>query len=413
MSRQDGSHRQVSDLSVDDGTATLLHLDMDAFFASVELLDHPELVGLPVIVAHDAPRSIVTTASYEARRFGVHSAMPIGQARRLCPQAVLLPPHHERYRDYSQRVMAVLHRFTPLVEQVSVDEAFLDVSGATRLFGMPGRIAERIRSEVFTETGLHCSVGVAAAKFVAKLASGMAKPDGLLIVPAGRTLEFLRPLPVGALPGVGSKTVERLRGLGLVEVRDLETVPEATLVRAIGPAQAHRLHDLARGRDRSAVVPERTEKSIGHERTFTEDVSDPDQLRAALLGLAEQTAARARSHGVLGRTVAIKVRDASFRTVTRSQTLPDATNTGRTVFETAWRLFEQSGMSEAYIRLVGVRLEQLVVGQAEASLWSDDEAWQVADQAVDAAARRFGTGAVRPARLVAPPKPHSTDSAAE
>lgn len=413
MSRQDGSTRRVSDPSVDDGTATILHLDMDAFFASVELLDHPELVGLPVIVAHDAPRSIVTTASYEARRFGVHSAMPVGQARRLCPQAVLLPPHHERYREYSRRVMAVLAGFTPLFEQVSVDEAYLDVSGATRLFGPPGRIAERIRGQVHAETGLRCSVGVAAAKFVAKLASGMAKPDGLLIVPAGGTLEFLRPLTVGALPGVGGKTVERLRGLGVVAVRDLETIPEDALVRAIGPAQAHRLHDLARGRDRSAVVPERAEKSIGHERTFAEDVDDADRLRAALLSLAEQTAARARRHGVMGRTVAIKVRDASFRTVTRSQTLPDATNTGRTVFETAWRLFAQSGMSESRIRLLGVRLEQLVAGRAEASLWSDEEAWQGADQAVDAAARRFGAGAVRPARLVAPPEAPSNGATSD
>lgn len=402
MSRQDGSHRRVSDPAHDDGTATILHIDMDAFFASVELLARPELVGRPVIVAHDGPRSIVTTATYEARRHGVHSAMPLAQARRLCPRAVVIEPHHERYGHASRTVMAILGRFTPLIEQVSVDEAFLDVSGATRLFGTAGAIGARIRAEVRAETGLVCSVGAATTKFVAKLASGMAKPDGLLVVNRDETRALLDPLPIGALPGVGARTQERLRGLGLVTVADVRTTAPQTITRVVGDAAGRRLIDLAHGRDRRAVTPRREEKSIGHERTFPADldpVADADQLRAALLDLAERTCARARRHGVLGRTVAIKVRDAAFHTVTRSQTLVAPTQTGRTVFTTAWRLYEQSGMADRPVRLIGVRLEQLT-GDVAGALWSDDAEWQATDRAVDAVAERFGAGAVRPARLL-------------
>lgn len=408
MSRQDGSHRRVSDASVDDGTAHILHIDMDAFFASVELLERPDLHGLPVIVAHDGPRSIITTATYEARRYGIHSAMPLARARQLCPRAVLIEPHFERYRTASATVMQVLQRFTPLVEQVSVDEAYLDVRGAQRLFGSAGQIAERIRGEVFAATGLHCSVGVATSKFVAKLASGMAKPDGMLIVPAGQTLAFLAPLEVGALPGVGGRTAEKLQRLGLMTVADLAQAPEQVLLRAVGVAQGTRLRELAHGRDGRPVSPGRVEKSIGHERTFDDDIDAAtnegrDRLRSAVLDLAERTCARARRHHTVARTVAIRVRDAAFHTVTRSQTLREPTQTGRTVFETAWRLFDESGMVNSAIRLIGVRLEQLApVGAdgAETALWSDDDQWRVTDQAVDAVVDRFGPGAVRPARLM-------------
>ncbi len=243
--------------AVDDATATILHVDMDAFFAAVELLDHPELRGKPAIVGHPGPRSVVTSATYEARRFGVRSAMPVSQALRLCPTAIILPPHMEKYREYSKRVMTIFSEVTPLVEPLSIDEAFLDVSGARRLLGSPRRIAELIRSRVREETGLTCSVGAASTKFVAKLASGRAKPDGLLVIPASETLAYLRPLPVGALWGVGESTQQSLQRLGLHTVADLADTPLSVLQRAVGEAfrpQAPRPRERPRPAQRGGHV---------------------------------------------------------------------------------------------------------------------------------------------------------------
>ena len=387
--------------AVDDATATILHVDMDAFFAAVELLDHPELRGRPAIVGHPGPRSVVTSATYEARRFGVRSAMPVSQALRLCPGAIILPPHMDKYRDYSKRVMAIFSEVTPLVEPLSIDEAFLDVSGARRLLGSPRRIAELIRARVRDETGLTCSVGAASTKFVAKLASGRAKPDGLLVIPASETLAYLRPLPVGALWGVGESTQQSLQRLGLRTVADLADTPLPVLQRAVGEASGRKLHDLANGVDTRSIVVASREKSVGHEMTFEQDISDPVRLRRELLRLSSQVGARLRQHELVGRTVALKLRFSDFRTVTRSRTLAEPTNVGRRIFEEATSIYDGLSLGRTPIRLIGVRVEQLAdAGGSRLALWDPDAEWREAERTLDQVSARFGRGAIGPASLV-------------
>ncbi|MCW2726941.1 MAG: polymerase [Frankiales bacterium] len=389
----------------DDTGCTVLHVDMDAFYASVELLKHPELRGQPMIVGGGGSRGVVLSATYEARAYGVHSAMPMMRARRLCPQAVVLPPSGAEYARASANVMEVFRSVTPLVEPISLDEAFLDVRGAARRLGGPRQIGEWIRATVEDEQGITCSVGVATTKFVAKLASARCKPDGLLVVPADRVVAFLHPLPVGALWGVGDKTEEVLRKLGLHTVGDIANTPVSTLQRALGPAVGGHLSALSWGRDERSVTPHEPDKSIGAEETFAVDVDDPVVIARELLRLSERTAARLRAAGQVGRTVSIKLRFADFTTITRSRTLSEATDVGRTVYEVALGLYEALGLERARLRLVGVRVEgitdeadqhrQLLLGEK-------DNGWREAEQAVDKASRRFGAGAVRPATLVQP-----------
>jgi DNA polymerase-4 len=386
----------------DDTGCPILHVDMDAFFASVEVRRRPELRGKPVIVGGDGPRGVVSSASYEARVYGVRSAMPGARAKRLCPHAVFLPVDFAAYSAASRAVMAIFGDMTPLVEPLSSDEAFLDVSGAGRLLGRPAEIAAAIRRRVLDEQRLTCSVGVAPTKFVAKLASTRAKPDGMAVVPADRILDYLHPLPVEALWGVGERTAETLRRLGLVRVRDLAQAPVGMLRAAVGEAAALHLHELSWGRDPRPVVPEQVEKSIGAETTFDIDVADWDVIRRSLLGLAGKTAGRLRRAGQIGRTVAIKVRLADFRTVSRSRTLPVATDVTREIFETAWALFRALGTGER-IRLVGVRVEGLSPVDAaprQLTLGERDNGWREAERAADAAAARFGQDVVRPASLL-------------
>ena len=402
MSKQDGTSRQVSAERVDDPAAHIMHVDMDAFFASVELLERPELVGKPVIVGHRSQRSVVTAATYEARHFGVNSAMPMAVALRRCPHAVVLEPHFDRYAYYSKRVMQILGDITPHVEQLSVDEAFLDVAGARRLLGDSWTIGTRLRERVYSETGLRCSAGAAATKFVAKLASSRAKPDGLLVIPAAETVDFLHPLPVSALWGVGGKSEEVLVRLGLRTVGDLAHAPLEMLRRAIGDAGAQRLHELAWGRDPRSVTPGHEEKSIGHETTFETDRTDPVELHRVLLQLADAVGQRLRRSGVMGRTVAIKLRFEDFTTITRSRTLAEPTDLGRRIYEEARALYDQANTSRRPVRLIGVRAEQLTGEVAALGLWDDDEDWREAEQTVDAIAERFGPGAVRPAALLTP-----------
>jgi DNA polymerase-4 len=387
----------------DDTGCSVLHVDMDAFYASVSLLDRPELHGRPVVVGGGGTRGVVLSATYEARALGVHSAMPMTRARRLAPQAVVVEPDHRAYARVSAGVMELFRSITPLVEPLSLDEAFLDVSGAVRRLGSPARIGELVRARVHDEQGITCSVGVASTKFVAKLASTRAKPDGLLVVPAAEVVAFLHPLPVGALWGVGERTEEQLTRLGLRTVGDLAAVPRATLERALGPAAGRHLADLAWGRDSRAVVPHEPDKSIGAEETFATDVDDPDVIRRELLRLAEKVAARLRHQGWRGRTVSIKVRFADFTTITRARTLRDPTDVGQEVYATARALYEALGLQRARLRLVGVRVEGLVdaAGVAEQLLLDAPErGWREAEQAADRAAERFGRGAVRPATLV-------------
>lgn len=391
----------------DDAGCTILHVDMDAFYASVSLRDRPDLHGTPVIVGGGGTRGVVLSATYEARALGVHSAMPMSRARRLAPQATVIEPDHRQYAEVSRNVMALFSSITPLVEPLSLDEAFLDVSGALRRLGSPTRIAELIRARVEDEQQVTCSVGVASTKFVAKLASTRAKPDGLLLVPVDRVIDFLHPLPVGALWGVGEKTEEHLVRLGLRTVGDIAHTPVSTLERALGPATGHHLHELAWGRDPRSVRPDEREKSLGNEETFAHDIDDPEVIHAHLLRLADQVAGRLRRSGQVGRTVAIKVRFSDFTTLTRSRTLSRPTDVGREIYDTARHLYDALGLERVRIRLVGVRMEGLAaVEEAPRQLLLDepDDGRREAEVAIDVLRDRFGADAVRPARLLESPE---------
>jgi DNA polymerase IV len=414
MGRQAPS--RVASLSGDDTGCHILHADMDAFYASVEVRDRPELAGKPVIVGGLSGRSVVLSATYEARSFGVRSAMPMSRARRLCPPAIVIPPRHGLYSAVSKEVMAIFRAVTPLVQPLSLDEAFLDVSGAIRLLGSPARIGELIRREVAQQQQITCSVGVAATKFLAKLASVHCKPDGLLVIPADGALEFLHPLPISALWGVGEKTGQTLARLGLRTVGDIAATPLATLERDIGKAAAAHLHALAAGRDERAVESAVREKSVGSEETFEVDVSDPAVVRRELLRLSRRTARSLRSSGYATRTVVIKLRKADFTTITRSKTLPEPTSETQRIYATACALYASSGLSgQARLRLVGVRATGLVPAAATATqlaLGERGTSWRDAESALDKITGRFGPDAVRPATLVdpAPPGPASRPS---
>lgn len=401
MSKQDGSGRQVTASSaVDDLSAHILHVDMDAFFASVELLEHPELVGKPVIVGHPSARSVVTAATYEARKFGVNSAMPMALALRRCPQAIVLEPHYDRYQKFSGIVMDLFRDVTPHVEVLGIDEAFLDVASARRLLGTPWQIGTLIRERVFAATGLRCSVGAAGTKYVAKLASSRSKPDGLLVVPQSETLAFLHPQPVSALWGVGVKTGEKLERLGLRTVGDVAAMPLDALTRALGTAAATHLSALSQGIDPRSVVPEHSEKSVGHERTFERNISSVTELEREMLRLSTAVAVRLRRGGVRARTIALKLRFDDFSTITRSRTLADPTDLARRVYDEARSLYAESGRAGEPVRLLGVRGEQLTGAVSESGLWDDDGDWREAEYAVDAITAKFGKSLVRPATLL-------------
>jgi DNA polymerase-4 len=388
----------------DDEGCSILHVDMDAFYALASLLSRPELKGTPVIIAGGGNRGVVLSATYEARAFGVAAAMPIARARRLCPQATVVAPDYARYERISRAIMAVFSSVTPIVEPLSLDEAFLDVSGARRRLGTPRQIAQGIRDTIADEQGITCSVGVASTKFIAKLASGLAKPDGLLVVPVAEVVSFLHQLPVGALWGVGDRTEEALQRLGLHTVADIAHTPVDTLRRALGDNVGPALHALAWGRDTRSVVPTRRERSIGADETFSFDVDDPAYIHRELLKLSERTAARVRAAGMVGRTISIKVRFSDFATITRSKTLRDPTDVSRDIYATARALFDGLGLQRARLRLVGVRMEGLMDSDQapiQGLLDEPEHGWRDADRAVDQASARFGAGAVRPASLVA------------
>lgn len=402
MGRGDGSGRIVSPDDADDTGTRILHVDMDAFYASVEVLDDPTLAGKPLIVGGMEGRGVVSSASYEARRFGVRSAMGVAQALRLCPQAIVVTPHFERYAALSRQIMAIFHGITPLVEPLSIDEAFLDVAGARRLWGSPGEIARMLRARVRAETGLVCSVGVAATKHVAKIASTRSKPDGLLIVSEPDTAAFLAALPVSALWGVGPKAAEALEGRGIRLVSDILASPRGVLDRALGAAGGERIWQLAHGNDPRAVETERVEKSIGHEETFLQDVSDTAVLRSELRRLADRVASRLRAGGWRSGTIAVKLRYADFTTLSRSSSLGEATDVGQRIGDVAIGLFESIELTQP-VRLIGVRAEKLRGGTNGAiALWDDDEDWRRVDAALDDARDRFGGGAVTRASVLGP-----------
>jgi DNA polymerase-4 len=390
----------------DDTGCHILHVDMDAFYASVELRDRPELAGKPVIVGGMSGRGVVLSATYEARAFGVRSAMPMTRARRLCPQAVVIPPRHGIYSAVSKEVMAIFRTVTPLVEPLSLDEAFLDVSGAERLLGSAATIGQLIRREVAQQQQITCSVGIATNKFLAKLASVHCKPDGLLVIPADAALEFLHPLPVSALWGVGDRTGRSLARLGLRTVGDIARTPIAALEAELGKAAAAHLHALAWGRDGRGVESAVREKSVGAEETFDVDVSDPAVVRRELLRLSRRTTRALRASGYATRTVVVKLRKADFTTITRSKTLPEATSETQRIYATACTLYEASGLSgQTRLRLVGVRATGLVPADQAATqlaLGERGSSWRDAESALDRITGRFGPDAVRPATLVDP-----------
>ena len=385
---------------------TILHVDLDAFYASVEVLENPALAGKPVLVGGTGPRGVVAAASYEARRFGCHSAMPMGRARRLCPQAIVLPPRFDLYAAKSRAVHEVFAAFTPVIEPIALDEAFLDVTGGLRLHGSGAEIGAAIRARVRAETGLTVSVGVAPNKLLAKLASDDAKPDGMLVVEPASELAFLHPHPVGRLWGVGPATLARLERFGVETIGDLAALPEASLVDALGRAHGHQLHGLACGRDDRPVEADRETKSIGQEETFPRDVADRAALDREVRRMAERVGTRLRDHGLAGRTVTLKVRFPDFRTITRSTTLPEPFAVSSEIARQALALLDKVDTTGG-VRLLGVSVSNLTVGAAhQASLFGEETTLDggVAIQTVvDAVRQRFGSDALGPAATLEPP----------
>ncbi|HEV6954932.1 MAG TPA: DNA polymerase IV [Promicromonospora sp.] len=400
MSKGPRSAAARRDWGSDETGCSVLHLDMDAFFASCELVRRPELRGKPVIVGGQE-RGVVLAATYEARAFGVRSAMPMTRARLLCPQATIVPPDHTLYREVSRSVMALLHEVTPLVEQISVDEAFLDVSGARRRLGSPTAIGAELRRRIQAEHGVTASVGVARNKFVAKLASTHAKPDGMMLVPAAATVDFLHTLPVGALWGVGEKTEKSLAAWGITTVAELAHADLPSLQAAVGRVGGAHLHDLAWGRDPRPVVPEQREHSIGAETTFDTDQHDTEAVSRRVLELSDRVAARLRHQGVLARTVSVKVRSSDFATFSRSRTLDGPTDVAREIYLVARDLVANVDLNGLPVRLVGVRGENLVQRDGSVQQLTLEEAvdprsgaQREAELALDAVRQKFGRTAI-------------------
>lgn len=384
--------------------SSIMHVDMDAFFVSVELRGRPELRGKPVIVGFPADRSVVLSASYEARAFGVKSAMPMVVAHRMCPQAVIIEPRHKLYYEVSGQLMSIFESITELVEPLSVDEAFLDVGGAIRRLGPPLQIGELIRTRVSKELGITASVGIAASKFVAKIASTRCKPDGLLLIRPEQTVPYLHSLPVNALWGVGAKTADVLARMGIRTVADVAATPVSSLKKVLGASGEH-VHRLAWGIDPRAVTPVRPEKSIGAEETFAVDTADDALLHRELLRLCHRTAERLRASGLVARTVALKLRYADFSTVTRSRTVHAPLDSAQLLYAVAVQLLESLGDRTMTVRLVGVRAEHLeAAAQTSLQLSFDrrDDNWRAAEQALDRVTEKFGSKSLLPARLLDP-----------
>ncbi len=387
-------------MSEEPAQATILHVDMDAFYASVAELDNPQYKGKALVVGAGV-RGVVLSANYEARKFGIRAAMPVGRAKRMAPHAIFIAPEHHRYAEISERVMAIFNSFTPLVEPISLDEAFLDVTGAQKLFGDGREIAAKIRAQVEQEEGITCSVGIAQSKFIAKLASQHCKPNGMLEIKSDRILEFLHPLPVRALWGVGPKTAESLDRLGLHTVADIANTPRSTLVRALGDATGESLYELAWGRDYRNVIPDEPEKSIGNEETFARDIDSPEEILAEFLRMAEKATARLRERGLFAKTVTMKIKFADFTTLSRAKTLPIGIDGTHETYEIVKKLYLALNNEGARIRLVGVSLSNLLdEAPVQLELGARERGWRDADTAIDKAKARFGGGSVRPGRLI-------------
>lgn len=402
MGKQDGRDRLVTESDVDDSGTPFLHIDMDAFFASVEELDDPNLVGKPVIVGGSSGRGVVSAANYIARTFGVNSAMPMSTALHRCPGAIVRRPRFDRYSEVSRAVFAILEDFTPLVQPLSIDEAFLDVSGARAVLGRPTHIAREIRRRVREEIGLAASIGVASSMFVAKVAGAKSKPDGLLVIPAGETVAFLAPLPVTALWGVGGVTAKRLASFGLSTVGDIQRAGLDSLTPILGSRLAQHLSNLAHGIDPRQVEGASHDRSIGRSNTFGVDLVDVAEMKREILRQATDVAARARRRDVLGHTVVLTVRYADWNTITRSHTMTDPSNATKTVVREATALLDALDLRGQAVRLLGVRLENLVGEGDLGFLWDDEDDGHDIDEVVDAVSEKFGFGTVQPASLLRP-----------
>ncbi len=381
----------------------ILHIDMDAFYASVEELDNPALKGRCVIVGGQSERGVVSAANYEARKFGVHSAMPIFQARKSCPGAVFLPPRMARYGELSELIMSILREFSPLVEPISIDEAYMDISGCERLFGGVGEMARRIKRRIREEVGLSCSIGAAPNKFLAKIASDMDKPDGLTIIAPEAMDSFIQSLSIHKVPGVGKSTGERLRSMGISTLGDVRRYPEDLLVKRLGRF-GNRLTQFARGIDQSAVTPDSETKSVSAEETLPSDTGDKEFLKRYLMGQAERIARELRSLGVRGRTISIKIKESDFRQVTRSISIREATQSSDVIIREAVRLLDGYPISKK-IRLIGVSVSHLT-SAAEPVQTDIFEQTDVRnshrrrlDEAIDTITERFGTDAIGRASL--------------
>jgi DNA polymerase-4 len=377
---------------------TILHIDMDAFFAAIEVLDHPELKGKPVIVGGTTNRRVVSTANYEARAFGVHSAMPIFKAREKCPHGAFLPVNMERYKKVSGEIMKMLEDFTPLVEPVSIDEAFLDITGTGDLLGNPEQIAGQIKERIYSETSLTCSIGIAPNKFLAKVASDLHKPDGLTIIQDDQVDTFLATLPVEKIPGVGTRSIEALKHYGIKTAGEIKLFSEDQLVKRFGKFGL-RLHELSHGHDSSPVVPSREMKSISAEETLPYDTDDLSLLSYKLRGFAEKVAEHLRYHGRKGKTITLKIKFSDFTAVTKAQTIAHATDISQVILLTARRLLEDQPLPKK-VRLIGLEVSNLSDSEGDAQMQlfpvgADEERERKLDKAMDEIREKYGRKVIK------------------
>ena len=381
--------------------ATILHVDMDAFYASVAEKDNPKLKGKAVVVGAGR-RGVVSAANYEARKFGIRAAMPVYKAKALAPHAIFVSPDMARYEEVSRSVMSIFHDITPLVEPISLDEAFLDVTGARRLLGDGQTIAKLIRARVEQKEGITCSVGIAHNKFIAKIASNQCKPNGLLEIDPEKVLEFLHPLAAKEIWGVGPKTNEQLAKMGLQTVGDIANTPRSTLIRVLGQASGSSLYELAWGRDYRDVEIEHIEKSISSSETFDQDLDSQEEILKEFLRLTERSVERMREKGFAAGTISIKVRFTDFKTISRSKTVDLPITGTQEIFEVVKNLYLALNLENVLIRLVGVSLDSLVEDEEinQMVLGQRTSGWQQADKAVDRIKNKFGSASLRPARLV-------------
>ncbi len=377
----------------------ILHIDMDAFFASVEQMDDPTLLGKPVVVGGRSQRGVVAAASYEARRYGIHSAMPIFQARQKCPALVIVPPRRKRYSSLSKRIMAILETFSPLVEPISIDEAFVDITGCHRLYGSPARIALAMKDRIYQAVGLTCSVGVAPVKFLAKIASDMDKPNGLTVIEAEQMPDFIQQLPIGKVPGVGKRAEKTLSTLGMRTLGQVASVPQKLLIKKLGKF-GHRLIALSQGRDDSPVTPFSEAKSISTETTLPENTMDRRLLDHYLLTQSQSVAKDLRRKQMRTRTITLKVKTDDFKLHSRSRTLTRPVQSAERIYQVASELFRQFSLKRP-VRLIGVGTGALVSQSmpVQADLFPDgdqvrDRKWEKVDRAMDAVSQRFGEKSV-------------------